>query len=213
VARAAAVLLLTLRGTPFLYYGEELGMGDVDIPAEESVDPPATRFGPDSGWWDRSQCRTPMPWSPGPGAGFTPGRPWLRLGRHDTATSDQPRSVTLSTYRPSALQQPPRRSMSGRFAHGCRRRRRRVHPRDPGRVVLALNFGRGSRPGAARVADEPGDASTKSRPSAGGKPRGTTLDLAPDRRGPRTHVTGAVIAPATMTADPPQQRQGAPRAA
>ena len=41
VARAAAVLLLTLRGTPFLYYGEELGLGDVDVPAIESVDPPA----------------------------------------------------------------------------------------------------------------------------------------------------------------------------
>ena len=80
VARAAAVLLLTVRGTPFLYYGEELGMGDVDIPPDESVDPPAKRVGPDFAWWDRSRCRTPMPWAPGPGAGFTTGRPWLRLG-------------------------------------------------------------------------------------------------------------------------------------
>ena len=80
VARAAAVLLLTLRGTPFLYYGEELGMGDVEIPPEESVDPPAARVGPDFAWWDRSRCRTPLPWRPGPGAGFTSGRPWLRLG-------------------------------------------------------------------------------------------------------------------------------------
>jgi alpha-glucosidase len=103
VARAAAVLLLTLRGTPFLYYGEELGMRDVDVPPRESVDPPASHVGPDFDWWDRSQCRTPMQWSPGPGAGFTTGRPWLRLGpdaatRNVAAQRDAPTSV-LSTYR------------------------------------------------------------------------------------------------------------------
>ena len=103
VARAAAVLLLTLRGTPFLYYGEEIGMGDVDIPAEESVDPPAKRTWPDFVWWDRSRCRTPMPWSGGPGAGFTSGRPWLRLGpdadeRNVAAQLADPGSI-LALYR------------------------------------------------------------------------------------------------------------------
>ncbi len=103
IARAAAVLLLTLRGTPFLYYGEELGMGDVDIPPEECVDPPAFRFGPDFAWWDRSRCRTPMPWTSGPGAGFTTGRPWLRLGP-DVDTRNVERQVSdpgsiLATYR------------------------------------------------------------------------------------------------------------------
>jgi alpha-glucosidase len=103
VARAAAVLLLTVRGTPFLYYGEELGLGDVDVPPDESVDPPAARVGPDFHWWDRSRCRTPMPWSSGTGAGFTTGRPWLRMSR-DVATRNvqaertDPRSV-LSFYR------------------------------------------------------------------------------------------------------------------
>jgi alpha-glucosidase len=81
IARAAAVLLLTIRGTPFLYYGEELGMGDVDVPADESIDAPASRVGPDFQWWDRSRSRTPMPWTARPGAGFTTGTPWLRLGR------------------------------------------------------------------------------------------------------------------------------------
>jgi alpha-glucosidase len=103
VARAAAVLLLTLRGTPFLYYGEELGMLDVDIPADESVDPPASHVGPDFAWWDRSRCRTPMPWSGGPGGGFTAGRPWLRLGpdiatRNVEAQRRDPGSV-LSLFR------------------------------------------------------------------------------------------------------------------
>jgi len=103
ISRAAAVLLLTVRGTPFLYYGEELGMSDVDIPSEESVDPPFSRFSPEFHLWDRSRCRTPMPWSPGPGAGFTTGRPWLRLGpdaetRNVDAQLADPTSV-LSTYR------------------------------------------------------------------------------------------------------------------
>jgi alpha-glucosidase len=80
VAKAAAVLLLTARGTPFMYYGEEIGMGDVEIAPDESVDPPAARVGPDFAWWDRSRCRTPLPWSSGLGAGFTTGRPWLRMG-------------------------------------------------------------------------------------------------------------------------------------
>ncbi len=85
IAKAAAVLTLTLRGTPFLYYGEELGMEDVDIPADESIDAPAKRVADGFSWWDRSRARTPMPWTPGPGAGFTGGRPWLRLGE-DVAT-------------------------------------------------------------------------------------------------------------------------------
>ena len=79
IAKAAATLLLTVRGTPFLYYGEEIGLGDVTVPLEESVDPPAARTGPDFTWWDRSQARAPMPWTGGPGAGFTTGRPWLRM--------------------------------------------------------------------------------------------------------------------------------------
>jgi alpha-glucosidase len=103
VAKAAAMLMLTLRGTPFLYYGEELGLGDVDIPDDESLDPPATRVAPDFAWWDRSQCRSPMPWSPGPGAGFTTGRPWLRFGsdagtRNVAVEAADPASV-LSFYR------------------------------------------------------------------------------------------------------------------
>ncbi len=103
MARAAALLLLTVRGTPFLYYGEELGLGDVPIPPEESIDAPATRSGRDFRWWDRSAARTPMPWRPGPGAGFTSGTPWLRLGpdiqtRNVATESGDPGSV-LATYR------------------------------------------------------------------------------------------------------------------
>jgi alpha-glucosidase len=68
-ARAAAVLLLTLRGTPFLYQGEELGLEDADIPPERRVDPGG-----------RDGCRAPIPWDGSPDHGWpvTAGhRPWL----------------------------------------------------------------------------------------------------------------------------------------
>jgi alpha-glucosidase len=103
IAKAAAVLILAMRGAPFLYYGEEIGMLDVDIPRDEIVDPPALLAGPDFPWYDRSRCRTPMHWSAADGAGFTTGRPWLRLGpdhatRNVAAQASDPDSV-LATYR------------------------------------------------------------------------------------------------------------------
>jgi alpha-glucosidase len=75
-ARNAAMLLLTLRGTPTIYYGEELGMRDVEIPTERQVDP-AGKVIPGM---NRDPERTPMQWEPGPGAGFTTGEPWLPIG-------------------------------------------------------------------------------------------------------------------------------------
>ncbi|MFW6205824.1 MAG: alpha-amylase family glycosyl hydrolase, partial [Gemmatimonadota bacterium] len=81
-ARAAAVLLLTLRGTPTLYYGDEIGLGDVTIPPDRVRDPQAVR---DPGSPTRDVARTPMQWRPGPGAGFTDGEPWLPLtADHET---------------------------------------------------------------------------------------------------------------------------------
>jgi alpha-glucosidase len=74
-ARVAAMLLLTLRGTPTLYYGDEIGMTDVPIPPERVQDPfeknvPGMGLG-------RDPERTPMQWSAAPNAGFTAGAPWL----------------------------------------------------------------------------------------------------------------------------------------
>ena len=65
VARAAAVLLLTLRGTPFLYMGEELGLEDAEVPADRVVDP----GGRDGG-------RAPMPWTAAADHGWD-AEPWL----------------------------------------------------------------------------------------------------------------------------------------
>ena len=103
-ARVAAMMLLTLRGTPTLYYGDEIGMRDVPIPAERVRDPfeknvPGLGLG-------RDPERTPMQWegsSDSPNAGFTSGEPWLPIA-NDTATinaaaqRDDPRSL-LTLYR------------------------------------------------------------------------------------------------------------------
>jgi alpha-glucosidase len=79
-ARVAAMLLLTLRGTPTLYYGDELGMVDVPI-APERVADPAEKKQPGIGL-GRDPERTPMPWDGSPGGGFTTAEPWLPLGEH-----------------------------------------------------------------------------------------------------------------------------------
>ena len=76
--RLAAVLLLTLRGTPTLYYGDEIGMPDAPIAPHEQLDPHG-RAQPGAG---RDGCRTPMQWDGTPNAGFTvapDATPWLPL--------------------------------------------------------------------------------------------------------------------------------------
>jgi alpha-glucosidase len=102
-AKVAAAMLLTLRGTAFLYYGEEIAQRNLVVPNDRAFDPPARRAGFLFRWWNRDQARGPMAWEPGPGAGFTTGTPWLPLPPHadsrnvDTE-SGEPDSV-LSTYR------------------------------------------------------------------------------------------------------------------
>jgi alpha-glucosidase len=102
-AKVAATLLLTLRGTPFLYYGEEIALRNLSIPNAEAADPPARRASFLFPWWNRDQARGPMPWTGAPGAGFSSGRPWLPLApdaarRNVAAQAADPASV-LSTYR------------------------------------------------------------------------------------------------------------------
>ena len=94
-ARVAAVLLLTLRGTPTLYQGDELGIGRVTIPADRAVDPRA-REG--DGSFGRDPGRTPMAWDAGPHAGFSTAAPWLPLH------ADWPtRNVAAETADPGSM--------------------------------------------------------------------------------------------------------------
>ena len=96
--RAALLMLLTLRGTPFLYYGDEIGLPDVPQDAETAKDPVARRTGDPSR--NRDVCRTPMQWTAAPGGGFGPegaAEPWLPLGdvrAHNVADQrEDPRST------------------------------------------------------------------------------------------------------------------------
>ena len=100
-ARVAAMLLLTLRGTPTIYQGEEIGMVDTPIPPHLVQDPlehnvPGFGLG-------RDPVRTPMPWSSEPHGGFTRGQPWLPLNAdadvlNVSTQANDPRSM-LSLYR------------------------------------------------------------------------------------------------------------------
>jgi alpha-glucosidase len=77
-ARAALVLLLTLRGTPLLYYGDEIGMREFEIPRERLRDPVGIRHWPDDKGRDRS--RTPMQWTSSGGFTTDGVEPWLPMG-------------------------------------------------------------------------------------------------------------------------------------
>ena len=109
-ARVAAMLLLTLRGTPTLYYGDELGLTDVAIAAGDVQDPrglrqPGLALG-------RDPVRTPMPWDGSENAGFTTGRPWLPLN------ADWPtRNVARMTEEPHSMLTLYRRLLAVRRAH------------------------------------------------------------------------------------------------
>ena len=91
-ARVAAMMLLTLRGTPFIYYGEEIGMTDVPIPPDRVVDVDG-----------RDPERTPMQWDATTNAGFTTGKPWLPVAANmktvNVAAQRKDPGSMLSFYR------------------------------------------------------------------------------------------------------------------
>ena len=101
-ARVAAAMLLSIRGTPFLYYGEELGMTCERLPRAELRDPlgiatwPLRALG-------RDPERTPMQWDAGYGAGFSSGKPWLPINSdyrsRNAASQDADPLSLLSWYR------------------------------------------------------------------------------------------------------------------
>jgi alpha-glucosidase len=102
-SRAALLVLLALRGTPFLYYGDEIAMAEPELDPAEALDPVPHRKGDPAE--NRDPCRTPMQWSAEPGAGFTDGDPdatWLPLGdaaaRNVAAQREDPGS-TLNLVR------------------------------------------------------------------------------------------------------------------
>jgi len=93
------MLLLTLPGTPILYYGDEIGMTDVPVAPDQVRDPVAALI-PGRG---RDPERSPMRWGDRPGAGFTTGTPWLPIGgdleRINVAAQGDAPASSLHLYR------------------------------------------------------------------------------------------------------------------
>lgn len=102
IAKLMAALYLTLRGTPILYYGEEIGMENNDPIRKEDVRDPIGKAGwpGDKG---RDGERTPMQWTRGRNAGFTNGTPWLPIppsaATHNVETEAKDSNSILSFYR------------------------------------------------------------------------------------------------------------------
>lgn len=84
-AKVAAMMLLTLRGTPFLYYGEEIGMLSERIPYKKIQDPPGKKYWPF--FPGRDISRLPMCWDSGLYAGFSTVEPWLPINSEYAKTN------------------------------------------------------------------------------------------------------------------------------
>ncbi|HTI85430.1 MAG TPA: alpha-amylase family glycosyl hydrolase [Alphaproteobacteria bacterium] len=146
-ARIAAMLLLTLRGTPTLYYGDEIGMESVPIPPELVRDPweknePGLGLG-------RDPSRTPMQWDDSPNAGFTSGEPWLPVAddfeERNVACCGRDRTSILMLYRELIRLRRKRPALSvGDYRPLPSAEHTLVYERLHGadRLVVALNFSR-----------------------------------------------------------------------
>jgi alpha-glucosidase len=144
-ARVAAMLLLTLRGTPTMYYGDEIGMHDVPIPPSLVQDPFETNV-PGLGL-GRDPVRTPMQWSSARWAGFSANQPWLPLADdfeqlNVAVERDDPASL-LSLYRRLIELRRTEPALSvGAYAALPSGEHLMVYMRKAGerRLVIALNF-------------------------------------------------------------------------
>jgi alpha-glucosidase len=156
-ARVAVVLLLTLRGTPTLYYGDELGLRDVEIP-EALVQDVRGANQPGRGL-SRDPVRSPMPWDSSPGAGFSTGVPWLPFGEWNRAHSvaaqrDDPGSMLSLHRRLIALRHAEHALSVGSYrpvpAQGSVLAYRRQHGRRE--LLVCLNLA--SSPGRLRLPED-----------------------------------------------------------
>ncbi len=144
-ARVAAMMLLTLRGTPTLYYGDELGIENGVIPPEKIQDPQGINLGPER---TRDVCRTPMQWDAGQYAGFSVFEPWLPVSadyaeRNVTVMSDDPGSILNLYYQLLAFRKRLAALQVGSYnpidilTEECFIYRRETEDE---RVIVALNF-------------------------------------------------------------------------
>lgn len=111
-ARLLALILTTLRGTPVLYYGDEIGMGQARLPLSGIKDRAGRRYWPF--YPGRDGARTPMQWSGGPQAGFSTSAPWLPV-QADHATCN----VAVQSMDPSSVLRAWQELLELRRAHAA----------------------------------------------------------------------------------------------
>ncbi len=107
LARMLVAMLCSLRGSICLYQGEELGLGEADVPFEALQDPYGITFWPN--FKGRDGCRTPLPWIDAPLAGFTTGEPWLPI-----PADHQSRAVAVQEAQPDSVLSAFRRFLAWR---------------------------------------------------------------------------------------------------
>jgi alpha-glucosidase len=169
-ARIAAMLLLTLRGTPTIYYGDEIGMQDVAIPRERIRDA-VERNLPERGL-GRDGCRTPMQWDATRYSGFSKTEPWLPLpetAQHENVENQERDRTSMLTLhrRLIALRQSEPALQSGTYRTIYARGNAWLYVRECGneRILVALNMG-----------DEPTAVTAPSAPIHGRLQVSTHLD-------------------------------------
>jgi len=147
-ARVAMMLLLTLRGTPTLYQGDELAIGEVPI-APDRVRDPREIMQPGIGL-GRDPSRTPMPWEPQVNAGFSTAEPWLPLNpdwrdRNVAAQQFDPASMLALTRALLALRRDEPALSVGRIEQVKSEGDVLTYARRDGsnKLVVALNLGAG----------------------------------------------------------------------
>lgn len=185
-ARVGHMLLLTLRGTPTLYYGDEIGMPNGSIPPEKVQDPwelkaPGLGLG-------RDPARTPMPWTPDPHGGFCPAdvEPWLPVNE-DVATRnvevqrDDPASELALVRRLLALRRSTRALHGGTYTSLEAPDGVYAYERtgDDDRFFVVLNFT--TRPVTWTLPDDGASRlHTSTRMDRTGESVARTVDLRPD---------------------------------
>ncbi|MBN2436698.1 MAG: alpha-glucosidase [Spirochaetes bacterium] len=146
-AKLLMTLLLTQYGTPFLYYGEEIGMTDVPIKRKDIVDPPGKQYWPF--YKGRDGVRTPMQWNSKKNSGFSNAKPWLPVSKdsvHINVKSQYDKHDSMLNYTKTlirlrqTLTSLNRGSINFETSHSSVLAYNRTHQSES--VIILLNFSR-----------------------------------------------------------------------